>query len=88
MRLPILALFLACSGLMAAEGENPPTLALGAAAPDFRLPAVDGKTYQLHDFDSSKVLVIVFTCVHCPTAQLYEGRIIKLADDYRGRAWR
>jgi len=84
MRLAIVALLLACSGVILAD-DNPPTLAIGAAAPDFNLPAVDGKTYRLPDFASSKVLVIVFTCVHCPTAQLYEGRIKKLADDYRDR---
>ena len=65
--------------------DTHPTLAIGAAAPEFTLPAVDGKTYRLQDFASSKVLVVVFTCVHCPTAQLYEGRIKKLADDYKGR---
>ena len=82
MRLAILTLSLACCGVAGAE-EHPATLAIGAAAPDFSLPGVDGKTYRLHDFDSSRVLVIVFTCVHCPTAQLYEGRIKKLAEDYR-----
>ncbi len=65
--------------------ENPPTLAIGAAAPDYALPAVDGKTYHLADFAGSKVLAIVFTCDHCPTAQLYEDRIKKLAADYRDR---
>jgi len=65
--------------------ENPPTLAIGAAAPDYALPAVDGKTYHLADFAGSKVLAIVFTCDHCPTAQLYEDRIKKLATDYRDR---
>src|SRR5580658_643134 len=84
MKLTIVALLLACSGVILAE-DNPPTLAIGAAAPDFSLPAVDGKTYHLQDFASSKVLVVVFTCVHCPTAQLYEGRIKKLAADYRDR---
>ena len=63
--------------------DNPPTLAIGAAAPDFALPAIDGKTYRLADFSASKVLAIVFTCDHCPTAQLYEDRIMKLAADYR-----
>jgi len=82
MRLAILTLLLACSGAAGAE-EHPATLAIGAVAPDFSLAGTDGKTYRLHDFDSSKVLVIVFTCVHCPTAQLYEGRIKKLAEDYR-----
>ena len=42
------------------------TLQLGAQAPDFKLPATDGKTYQLSDFDGTEVLVIFFTCNHCP----------------------
>ncbi len=65
-----------------AEDELP-TLAIGAKAPDFCLPGVDDRTYCLKDFASSKVLVIVFTCNHCPTAQLYESRIKQLAVDYR-----
>lgn len=65
--------------------EPHPTLALGSNAPDFSLKGVDGKAYTLADFSKSKVLVIVFTCNHCPTAQLYESRIKRLADDYRGK---
>ena len=42
------------------------TLQLGEKAPDFKLPATDGKTYQLADFDDVDVLVIFFTCNHCP----------------------
>ncbi len=42
------------------------TLQLGAQAPDFKLPATDGGTYQLSDFDDAGVLVIFFTCNHCP----------------------
>jgi len=76
---------LALTGWAFAVEENPPTLSIGALAPNFALPAVDGKTYQLADFTNSKVLAIVFTCNHCPTAQLYEERIKKLADEYRGR---
>ncbi len=59
----------------------PPTLPLGAPAPDFRLPGVDGRTYALADFAAAKVLVVLFTCNHCPTAQYYEERIKKLAAD-------
>ena len=65
--------------------EPHPTLAIGSPAPDFSLPGIDGKTHKLSDYSASKVLVIVFTCNHCPTAQLYESRIKKLADDYRNR---
>ena len=42
------------------------TLSLGASAPGFRLPATDGKTYGLDSFKDAKVLVVLFTCNHCP----------------------
>lgn len=42
------------------------TLQLGGRAPDFRLPATDGKTYALDDFPGDPVLVVFFTCNHCP----------------------
>jgi peroxiredoxin len=65
--------------------DDPVTLAIGTRAPDFKLPGVDGKTYTLSSFNKSKLLVIVFTCNHCPTAQAYEDRIIQLAKDYSAR---
>jgi len=61
---------------------NYPTLEIGATAPDFSLPGIDGKTYSLADFKSD-ILVVIFTCNHCPTAQTYEDRIINLVDEYR-----
>ncbi len=42
------------------------TLSLSSQAPDFFLPATDGKTYSLNDFADAKVLVVFFTCNHCP----------------------
>lgn len=42
------------------------TLQIGAAAPDFYLPATDGRCYSLADFNDAKVLVVFFTCNHCP----------------------
>lgn len=42
------------------------TLQLGEKAPDFKLPATDGKTYSLSDFAKAKALVVFFTCNHCP----------------------
>ena len=42
------------------------TLQIGDSAPDFSLPATDGKTYSLNDFADAKVLVVFFTCNHCP----------------------
>jgi thiol-disulfide isomerase/thioredoxin len=62
--------------------DDPVTLSIGAKAPDFRLPGVDGKTYSLASFSKSKILVVLFTCNHCPTAQAYEDRIINLVKEY------
>jgi peroxiredoxin len=42
------------------------TLEIGASAPDFNLPATDGNNYQLADFKEDPVLVVFFTCNHCP----------------------
>jgi peroxiredoxin len=42
------------------------TLEIGAKAPEFNLPATDGNNYSLKDFDDSKVVVVFFTCNHCP----------------------
>src|ERR1035438_4897066 len=65
----------------ASSGDHP-TLPIGAPAPAFSLPGTDGKTYTLSSFSKADVLVIVFTCNHCPTAQAYEDRIIQLTKDY------
>lgn len=61
------------------------TLPIGSPAPDFNLAAVDGKMYSLSSFKNATVLVVVFTCNHCPTAQAYEDRIIKLTSDYASK---
>lgn len=58
--------------------EDPKTLEIGSPAPAFSLPGIDGKTYTLGSFSNDKILVIIFTANHCPTAQAYEDRIDKL----------
>src|SRR5439155_11203287 len=62
-----------------------PTLELGAAAPDFKLPGVDGKKHSLKDFKRARILVVVFTCNHCPTAQYYEERLKRIVEDYKAK---
>ncbi len=79
----VITLFVVGSGLSAPEEIK--TLAIGSKAPDFNLPGVDGKEHKLAEYDKAKVLVIVFTCNHCPTAQAYEERIKKLAADYKSK---
>jgi peroxiredoxin len=62
---------------------EPETLKIGSEAPDFKLPGIDGNSYTLNSFEKADVLVIIFSCNHCPTAQAYEDRIISLARDYK-----
>ena len=73
------------AGVAVADPPGLKTLEVGASAPDFRLPGVDGKTYSLADFADAKVLVVLFTCNHCPTAQAYEDRVARLHADYRDK---
>jgi peroxiredoxin len=51
-------------------------LALGASAPDFRLPSTDGRTYALRDVAGEKGAVIVFICNHCPYVKAVIGRLV------------
>lgn len=85
--LRFLWLFAAATGVLLAEEDTHPTLAIGSPAPDFSLPGIDGNTHTLSEYAAANVLAIVFTCNHCPTAQLYESRIKKIADDYRGKSF-
>ena len=79
------ALLLAPGAQPRAGAEGPATLAIGSVAPDFDLPGVDGRRYSLASFADAKVLVLVFTANHCPTAQAYEERIEAIAADYARR---
>ncbi len=81
MRFLLALLLLSVSSL----GQTPKIepLPLGAKAPDFKLTGVDDREYTLADFSSAKALVMVFTCNHCPTAQEYEDRLLKIASDYK-----
>jgi len=42
------------------------TLQIGSQAPDFHLKATDGKQYSLNNFSDARILVVFFTCNHCP----------------------
>ncbi|RPI29390.1 MAG: redoxin [Acidobacteria bacterium] len=84
VRLAVLVLVLSFGYLAAAE-EDYPTLAIGQQAPDFRLPGVDGRQYTLRDFQKAKILVVIFTANHCPTAQAYEERIKQLVTDFKDK---
>ena len=81
----LLPLLLCCGMAIGSPFNEHKTLEIGASAPDFKLLGVDGKTYSLANFKSAKVLVIIFTCNHCPTSQAYEERIKKIVTDYKDK---
>src|SRR5579863_5380129 len=74
-------------GFSAARGDDglTKTLPIGASAPDFTLPGIDGRNHSLGDYANAKILVIIFTANHCKTAQAYESRIIQLVKDYKDK---
>ena len=79
----IIASLLLPAALCLAAADEIKTLAIGSPAPAFDLEGVDGKRYTLDSFRDAKLLVVVFTCNHCPTAQNYEDRLIRMAGDYQ-----
>jgi peroxiredoxin len=76
---------LAASARLCAADFQPTTLPPGSSAPGFNLPGVDGRDHALRDFAAAKILVVVFTSNHCPTAQYYEERLKQLVTDYVDR---
>ncbi len=85
MRSLLVSCLLALTALSTASAANPPVLPIGAPLPDFKLPGVDGKTYTPADFAAAKLLMVIFTCNHCPTAQAYEERIKRIQADYQAK---
>jgi len=88
----ILTLLVVCLGAQTQEArlsprptKEHPILAIGSPAPAFALPGVDGKVHKLSEYKSSPLLMVMFICNHCPTSQLYEGRMKKLVTDYRAK---
>ncbi len=65
--------------------QKPAGMQIGDRARDFALPGVDDKTWRLADFASARILLMIFTCNHCPTAQAYESRIKELVTQYGPR---
>ena len=57
-------------------------LKIGSSAPDFNMTGIDGKKYSLNSFADKKVLIVIFSCNHCPYVQAYEDRIKQIQSDY------
>ena len=60
-------------------------LPLGTRAPDFSLPATDGRVYSLQGFQASKLLLVMFICNHCPFVKHVRQQLLALARDYQDR---
>ena len=57
-------------------------LQAGDPAPDFELPGVDGRTRPLASFSDQRILVVIFSCNHCPYVQAFEDRMVALQRAY------
>lgn len=60
-------------------------LALGTAAPDFRLPDPAGRLVTLSDFSEAPALLVMFLCNHCPYVQHVRRELAVLGREYQER---
>lgn len=84
LRLLTLALF-SLTHTLAAD-QPPPVLEIGQKAPDFTLTGVDGQDHSLEDFAEAKLLVVMFTCNHCPDARAAAPRMAELYQKYADKS--
>ena len=62
---------------------TPPICEFGWQAPDFALPATDGKTYSLGDLKGPNGTLVVFICNHCPYVVAIADRLVRDAADLK-----
>lgn len=58
---------------------------IGDKLPEFSLVATDHKIYSTKDFKDKDILIVMFTCNHCPYVQAYEERLITLQNEYKDK---
>ncbi len=73
--------------LILSGSVNSQAYQIGQAAEDFSLKNVDGKMVSLSDYKNANGYIVVFTCNHCPFAQMYEKRIIELHKKYSKKGY-
>jgi peroxiredoxin len=86
MKIPLFSLTL--SGLLlCAFSTDTPKYTIGDKAENFTLRNVDGRMISLSDYDHAEGVIVIFTCLHCPYAELYEERIIQLHKKYAPKGY-
>jgi len=77
---------LAVTAMLVATSSLAAELKIGDTAPNWSgIPGVDGKKHSLSDYQKAKLVVLVFTCNHCPVARDYEERLIALQKEYKSK---
>ncbi len=81
-----LTLVLAVAALVLAADSHAAPLKIGDSAPEWSaIPGIDDKEHSLVDYKKSKVIVLVFTCNHCPVAVAYEDRLVAIQKEYQSK---
>ena len=57
-------------------------LKINSLLPEFHLPGTDGNMYSSDSFSNKEILIVIFSCNHCPYVQAYEQRIIELQNEF------
>ena len=84
----VAVLLLCCLPSFGLSANFPPgltTLEIGDAAPDFKLPGIDGRQWTLKDFGDGKVLIVYFTSNHCPVCHAHDPRFMDLVREVDGK---
>jgi peroxiredoxin len=81
-----IAIGIAAAVLLAATSCYAAKLKIGEKAPDWQgIKGVDDASHALADYKDAKLVVLVFTCNHCPVAQAYQDRLVQFQNDYKDR---
>lgn len=87
MKSLVFAAFALTGTLLLFSATAPSGYVVGDKADDFSLLNVDGKKVSLSDYKDVKGYIVIFTCNHCPYAQMYEERIIALHNKYKPKGF-
>ena len=81
----MLVLSSSCAAGAPGRGKpSPAKLKIGDAAPEWSgIISVDGKKHDLAEYKKAKLIVMAFTCNHCPVAKAYEDRLIAIQKEYK-----